>query len=174
MKKTIYLLLAVTVIFTACQKEEGCTDTRATNFSSNAEEDDGSCNYSIAGGEWITQSIGSNGTMTVSMGGFPVLDSAISYLETNPDSLEPYKLAFSDNNTYIEYDQSNQEVEGGTWSLSGDQLTINTPDTTYVGTLDNVNKTEATIIFQWIESSSDGGFEFDVNLTQTLYLNRDY
>jgi len=47
MKKLIYLFMAVSLVFTACKKEEekGCTDTNAINFDPNAEENDGSCLY---------------------------------------------------------------------------------------------------------------------------------
>ncbi len=36
-------LTAVTI--TSCSKEKGCTDRDATNYSSSAEENDGSCRY---------------------------------------------------------------------------------------------------------------------------------
>ena len=49
MKKLLYLCLAVAFIFTACKKEEGCTNSMATNYNADAEEDDGSCTYSIVG-----------------------------------------------------------------------------------------------------------------------------
>ena len=45
MKKLIYLFLAVSLVFTACKKEEGCTDSIATNYNPDAEIDDGSCEY---------------------------------------------------------------------------------------------------------------------------------
>ena len=42
--KTIVLAIVVVAItFTSCKKEQGCTDSRANNFSVSAEEDDGSC-----------------------------------------------------------------------------------------------------------------------------------
>ena len=44
-------------------KEEGCTDSRATNYKSSAESDDGSWAFSIAGGEDNT--IYFAGTMSV-------------------------------------------------------------------------------------------------------------
>lgn len=51
MKKILYTLLAFSITFTSCKKEEieGCTDSIATNYDSDAELDDGSCNYSIVG-----------------------------------------------------------------------------------------------------------------------------
>ena len=172
MKKITYLFIAISIVFASCTKEEGCTDSRATNYKSSAESDDGSCVFSIAGGEWITQSISASGTMSVSLMGIPFLDSAINYIET--DSLEPYKLSFFDDNTYVEYDQSNQERRGGTWSVSGTELTINTPDTTLIGTLEDVSKTNATIIMDFSENFTEDGATFDINLTQTLSLSRDW
>ena len=116
MKKIIYSFIAIAFLFSSCTKEEGCTDSLATNFNIDAENDDGSCIYGFAGGEWITQSIVSSGSMSVSMMGIPMLDSTINYIETNPDSIEPYKLVINDDGTYMEYDNSNSIVEGGTWS----------------------------------------------------------
>ena len=53
MKKLLYTFLAVSIIFSACKKEEenmlGCTNLVATNYNPNATENDGSCTYSIIG-----------------------------------------------------------------------------------------------------------------------------
>ena len=55
MKKLIYTILAVSIIFAACKKEDevveptiinGCTDASAYNFNANATNNDGSCIYS--------------------------------------------------------------------------------------------------------------------------------
>ncbi|MGB1102073.1 MAG: DUF4856 domain-containing protein [Crocinitomicaceae bacterium] len=42
--KSIYILGAVALLFTACKKK-GCTDETALNYSAEAEKDDGSCEF---------------------------------------------------------------------------------------------------------------------------------
>ena len=55
MKKLLYTFFAVSLIFSACKKEDevitqtlvnGCTNENANNFNTNANNDDGSCIYS--------------------------------------------------------------------------------------------------------------------------------
>jgi hypothetical protein len=44
MKKILYLLLVVSIVFVACKKKtEGCTDSTMYNYNPSANEDNGSC-----------------------------------------------------------------------------------------------------------------------------------
>ena len=174
MKKFIYIFFAVSILSVSCTKEEGCTDSFATNFNIDAENDDGSCEFGVAGGSWITQSIATNGSMSVTFGGFPVLDSTINYTETNPDSLDPYKLTMTENGMYTQEDVANNPVEGGTWSVSGNQLTLNTPDTILVLTVNSIDRDNISLSLNLIESTSEMGMEIDYNITQTVNSLREW
>ena len=56
MKKLLLILLCLPMVFISCSKQEGCTDPIATNYSSEAEDDDGSCIFGIVG-FWNVDSI---------------------------------------------------------------------------------------------------------------------
>ena len=44
-KKHLSIIVLTALVTLSCSKKEGCTDTIATNFSTDAEKDDGSCTY---------------------------------------------------------------------------------------------------------------------------------
>ena len=39
MKKLLYLFLVLPLIFSSCKKEEGCTDSQASNYNADADDD---------------------------------------------------------------------------------------------------------------------------------------
>ncbi len=51
----IFFLFAIAVLFNSCKKEEGCTDKNASNYSADAEEDDGTCTYKGSVVFWYNQ-----------------------------------------------------------------------------------------------------------------------
>ena len=174
MKNFIYLFFAIAFVFSSCSKEEGCTDSLATNFNIDAENDDGSCVFGIAGGEWITESITASGSITASLMGMPIFDSIINFTETNPDSLSPYKLVMNDDGSYMSYDNSNALVETGTWSATSSQLIIISPEESLIFDINSLDKNQASFSTNINDSSNDNGVTIESNLVYTLNTNRTW
>ena len=145
----------------------------ALNYNIDAEEDDGTCQFSITGGSWITQSVSVNGTMTASMLGITILDTAISTIENNPDSLDPYKLTFYTDNNFVESDQLDLPVGGGTWSQTGDILTITDQDTTIELIINDISKESINLSLVFLTSYTEDGILFNIDLVQEMYCLRD-
>jgi hypothetical protein len=56
LKKLYFLpLVAVLILLGGCEKEQGCTDVSASNHSSEAEEEDGSCKYEASVIFWFNE-----------------------------------------------------------------------------------------------------------------------
>ena len=110
MKKILYtfLLICPLLFVASCEKKvEGCTNSQATNYNSNADTDDGSCEYSI-NGSWDIVDLTANG---------------ISYF--NP-LLEGYvtngAMTFNDNGScviFMETSTGFQDAAYGSWTLLG-------------------------------------------------------
>ena len=169
-----YLLILCVFVLLSCRKEQGCTDQIAINFNSTAEEDDGSCIYSFVGGYWITQSITTEGSITTSAGSTIVSDSSFNFTETNPDSLSPYRIDFFNNNTFFEFDISNDTVDTGDWSVNGNQLTIDHGDTSSTLLIQSLERDNTVLIENVSETSSFMGLTISYNITRTFNSRRQF
>ena len=152
MKKLIYTLLAVSLIFTACKKEEGCTDAIATNYNADAEDDDNSCIYSIVG-TWSPTSAAINYSAT--MGGIFLMDT--SYTTTPADT----SWEFTD----VEFTAGGQMMMDGEsipYSHSGNVLTITEDGETETNSC-TVTSTDMVVILD--DTEDEDGMTMTSNIT---------
>ncbi len=115
MKNYLYLILAVSVIFTSCKKEEdenptptvitGCTNLNAVNYDASAQSDDGSCIYDIfpTPTRWIATNVIVDTSSTISIFGI-VIDSlsgsgTVTYSPSEAES--PSAVEFNSNTKLI-------------------------------------------------------------------------
>ena len=148
MKKLLYSLLAVSIIFTSCEEDEkGCTDPNAINYDPSIEDTfenyDGSCCYDIVG-SWSGTNTVIDSVYTVSYMG-EIIDSLSNsgIREINFTSWEwqsgngvyygPYYVGFlSDGIGWVNYNEDNID-DTLNYSINGNILMRKTSnDTGYV------------------------------------------
>ena len=164
MKKVLYTLLAVSIIFAACKKEDeavvpivisGCMDAIATNYDATVTSDDGSCIYSIVG-TWTPTSAAVN--YNVTMGGMMLMDT--SYTMTPTD--EEWDL------TDVEFTADGQRIMDGEsipYSHSGNTLTI-TEDNEIETHTCTVTSTDMVLIMN--DTEVEDGMSITSNITLNL------
>jgi len=107
MKKLLYLFLFLPLIFSSCKKEEGCKDSAATNYNADAEEDDGSCLYSIIGLWNVDDMI---------IGGISYFDPTFSPYITNAT----FNFFVTNNySSFVQYNDGQIINASGTWTVIG-------------------------------------------------------
>ena len=159
MKKLIYTLLAVSMIFTACKKEEGCTDAIATNYNADAEDDDNSCIYSIVG-TWSPNTINVNSITTATTAGLTVTMLDTTYT-MNPDEAGIEGNIEFTNDGEVITTNNYSEIETDNYTTSGSNLTIINSDDGYGETNDvatyTVTKKNLTFTMSDTETETDMG-----------------
>ena len=152
MKKLLYLFLSVSFIFTACKKEQGCTDAIATNYNDDAEDDDNSCIYSIVG-TWSP--IHAEVNYSASMAGMIIMDT--SYTTTPSDQ----EWDFTD----VRFTADGQMIMDGDtiqYSYSGNVLTTTEDGETETNTC-TVTSTDMVVILN--DTEEEDGMTLTSNVT---------
>jgi len=160
MKKVLYTLLAVSLIFTACKKEEGCTDAIATNYNADAEDDDNSCIYSIVG-IWTPTSVSVTQSMTATVMG-QIVDSYDTTFTTAPADvgMEGDVEFTADGNMYDEGDTNS-------YTYSGNVLTITEDGESETQTC-TVTSTSLTVSFSETETYTEDYMGQEATITESF------
>jgi len=166
MKKLLYLFLAVSFIFTACKKEQGCIDPIATNYNADAEEDDGSCTYGIVG-VWKPTSVSGTSSMTATVSGQIINSSDTTFTMTPTDAVYwglPNGYEFTTDGTmYV--DEGGGMITTNSYTYSANLLTV----TDYWGTETNsctVTSTSLTVSFSETETYTEDYMGQEATITE--------
>ena len=166
-----YTLLAVTIVFSACKKEEGCTDALATNFNADAEENDNSCTYSIIG-VWTPNTISVNSTQTVTVAGQIIQSFDTAYTMTAEEAEIEGNIEFTSDGEVITTNDDG-EIETDNYTTSGSSLTItNSNDGSPDNATYTVTKTNLTFTMSETETETDMGTTFTSYYDMTINCTR--
>ena len=141
----------------------------ATNYNADAEEDDGSCTYSIVG-VWTPTSVAGNSSYTYYQNGILIYSMDTSYTSTSSDpDWEPSTIEFTADGNL----KDDGEVIG-TYTYSNNTLTMNGDGEITTWTSCTVTATTFTATMSWTEVDDDGqGGVYTSSNTQLLTCSRN-
>ncbi len=187
MKKLLYPLLAVSIIFTACKEEEGgCSDSTAMNYNPGIEYyyDDGSCCYNIIG-PWFATNVVVDSIFTVSYMGETIDSLSNSGIQTinlvdyiDEDYYGPTYIRFlSDGIGIVDYNEDNIQ-DTVDYSINGNILMRKTSNHAEEGSFSySVNCKDLSLTgeeeMEWKEivDFGSGPIEIDIHLLYSNTLN---
>jgi len=172
MKKTILILFACSLIFTACKKEQGCMDAIATNYNADAEEDDGSCVFGIVG-VWNAYEMVVEASQTATLLGQTIYSFDTSYTITpNDDEWEMAgDIEFTNSGTIITTNDDG-ETETDNYTTSGNTLTVTDDDGETTSATFTVTKTNLAFTITDNQVEMENGATITSNTDMTIHCTR--
>jgi hypothetical protein len=159
MKKVLYAILILSIIFVSCKKEDdviapvsvyGCTDPAATNYNSNATNGDNSCIYSIVG-VWVPTSVVKDSSLTTTIAGEVVQElngELMTY--SGSETITPAEAEIVGN---LEF------TNNGKMFVDGDTM-----DYTYSNSLLTVTDLDTTMILPCLVTSTNLSLTFEMSM----------